>query len=467
MSVGALCVELIGVATGPINSRLYAPADHGLNNSLFVFYAMLGFLTTMRFEMAIPIVDTDQEAADLLCLCGFMILGVSLVTAAATFAGTTSLVARLSLDPRYGSYLWVIPVSLCLLSLQRLLEIWAVRLRKFSDISLASVLNRTVTAAVAIALGVLHVGVVGLILAGLLSSATTIWILARLVNSTATTLSWFSPLAMVQAAKRHWELGLYNTGVGMILDAGSQLPVLLLAATFGSREVGWLSYAVKVVILPTVLISGAMYPVFFSRSREALADGTLPVLTARLLGGLVGVPTFFVATLASFGPDLFAFAFGERWRQAGLYASLLTPWLLMEFLISPLQTLPLVLNRQRTNLLWQTALLAVRATTLLVGARLGSDVLALAGYGLASGAIMLAYLCWLLRIAGSEVAPILRRLRTEALTAFGLVALCRGSYAISKHNLLVAVATLAVTGALWMYRALRRVQLTAAPQVAA
>ena len=124
MSVGALCVEVIGLATGPLNSRLYAPADHGLSNSLFVFYAIVGFVTTMRHEMAIPVVDTDQEAADLLWLSGFMILGMSLIVVAATFAGATALAARISLDPRFASYLWVLPASLCMLSVQRLLETW-------------------------------------------------------------------------------------------------------------------------------------------------------------------------------------------------------------------------------------------------------------------------------------------------------------------------------------------------------
>ncbi|PYR22183.1 MAG: hypothetical protein DMF98_20750 [Acidobacteria bacterium] len=465
MSVGALCVEVIGLATGPLNSRLYAPADHGLSNSLFVFYAIVGFVTTMRYEMAIPVVDTDQEAADLLWLSGFMILGMSLIVVAATFAGATALAARISLDPRFASYLWVLPASLCMLSVQRLLETWAVRLGKFGDLSLAGVVNRTVGAVVAIGLGALHFGVLGLILASLLSSATTIAILGRLV--TRARLTCVSPAAMARAAKRHWKLGFYNTGVGVILDASTQLPVLMLAASFGSREVGWFSYGVKVVILPTLLISGAMYPVFFSRSRQALADGTLPALTTRLLGGLVGVPTFFIATLALFGPDLFAFGFGERWRQAGLYASLLTPWLLMEFLTNPLQTLPLVLDRQRGNLLWRVLLLAVRAGGIMFGARVGSDVLALAGYGAASGAILFAYFIWLLRIVGGEVTPILQRLTTEMLIAFGLVGLCRVSYAISSKNLLVAVVTIAATGMLWMYRAVQQFQLTTATQVAA
>src|SRR3954471_242738 len=169
MSIGALCVEVIGVATGPINSRLYAPADHGLNNSLLVLYAMLGFLTTMRFEMAMPLVETDQEAADLLSLSGLMIVGVSLLVTVATMIGATSLAARISLDPRFGSYLWVLPASIGMLSLQRVLEAWAVRLGKFSDLSVATVTSRIVTAAVAIGLGLLHVGVVGLVLAGLLS----------------------------------------------------------------------------------------------------------------------------------------------------------------------------------------------------------------------------------------------------------------------------------------------------------
>ena len=52
--------------------------------------------------------------------------------------------------------------------------------------------------------------------------------------------------------------------------------------------------------------------------------------------------------LLIFGEDIFSFIFGVEWSQAGRYAAILAPWLFMNFIVSPLSMLPIVLERQKT-----------------------------------------------------------------------------------------------------------------------
>ena len=49
-----------------------------------------------------------------------------------------------------------------------------------------------------------------------------------------------------------------------------------------------------------------------------------------------------------FGGDLFAFVFGEEWYQSGKLSEIMAPWLMLNFVLSPLSTIPLVLNKQGT-----------------------------------------------------------------------------------------------------------------------
>jgi O-antigen/teichoic acid export membrane protein len=48
-----------------------------------------------------------------------------------------------------------------------------------------------------------------------------------------------------------------------------------------------------------------------------------------------------------FGPEMFALVFGEHWREAGVYSQIMAPWLMVNFLTSPVSQVPLILNKQR------------------------------------------------------------------------------------------------------------------------
>jgi O-antigen/teichoic acid export membrane protein len=45
--------------------------------------------------------------------------------------------------------------------------------------------------------------------------------------------------------------------------------------------------------------------------------------------------------------DIFSVVFGEDWRTAGYYTQIMTPWLMVNFLISPVSQVPIILNKQR------------------------------------------------------------------------------------------------------------------------
>ena len=48
------------------------------------------------------------------------------------------------------------------------------------------------------------------------------------------------------------------------------------------------------------------------------------------------------------GDELFAFVFGENWRQAGEYSQIMAPWLLLNFVVSPITQLPIVVGKLKS-----------------------------------------------------------------------------------------------------------------------
>ena len=59
VSSGAMMAQVIAALAGPINSRLYTPADYGtlaIFGSAFSLFAILAF---MRYDLAIPVAEDD------------------------------------------------------------------------------------------------------------------------------------------------------------------------------------------------------------------------------------------------------------------------------------------------------------------------------------------------------------------------------------------------------------------------
>ena len=49
-----------------------------------------------------------------------------------------------------------------------------------------------------------------------------------------------------------------------------------------------------------------------------------------------------------FGGDIFAFIFGNDWYESGKLSEIMAPWLMLNFIVSPLSTIPLVFNKQQS-----------------------------------------------------------------------------------------------------------------------
>ena len=60
---------------------------------------------------------------------------------------------------------------------------------------------------------------------------------------------------------------------------------------------------------------------------------------------MIGIPCLLI--LVFFGPDLFAFVFSDDWRVSGEFARILAPWLILNFIVSPVSQVPLIVNKQR------------------------------------------------------------------------------------------------------------------------
>jgi O-antigen/teichoic acid export membrane protein len=135
-------------------------------------------------------------------------------------------------------------------------------------------------------------------------------------------------------------------------------------------------------------------------ARLAETGADLRPLVRRTLARLLMIALPFAAVML-FAPPLFAAVFGARWRDAGLCALVLTPWMVTSLLTSPLSTLPLITGHQRPAFVFGLAYQAAMVGPLAAAWALGAGFLqALSWQSGCATAVLAAYGAWLYRLAG-------------------------------------------------------------------
>jgi O-antigen/teichoic acid export membrane protein len=331
------------------------------------------------------------------------------------------------------------------------------RIQAFPQLSLVQITQGILASICTVTLGFLHAGLPGLIAGSIVSTLFGIYAFGRLAYPQFRSLWPRLSLAGLQAAaQRYYRYPLYVTWATLMNTFSGLVPVLLLTKGFGNEYTGYFSLCQRILFLPVLLVSGAITPVFYSRAKLAQKDGTLARLTTRLVESITGVNVFFSVFLGLFGEWLLVLVFGAQWRRAGQYAVALAPWVLCNFLVNPLEALPLVFDRQRTSFIFQVVLLGLRTASLLVGIHFKSDLLAMWLYGGTSAVYMLVYFAWLLRLVQGPVARTLGRLGRELAFALVLFGACRWLLEVSHHNRWITSAALIPVLCFFTFRATRQ-----------
>ena len=111
--------------------------------------------------------------------------------------------------------------------------------------------------------------------------------------------------------------------------------------------------------------------------------------------------------IGMFGAQLFALIFGSQWIVAGEYAQVLSIWLFFVFLISPLSTLLVTLEKQKESFYFNVVMLVSRVLALCLGYYIFNDafktIVLFTGVGLLSWIALMFYIFKLTNILLREL----------------------------------------------------------------
>lgn len=420
---GTAFAQILAVAASPVVTRLFAPTDFGLLGVYTSLVTIPAVVAPMGYHLAVPLPDEDSEAINVLTVSlSFIVLTGSLVGIALAVSGRTVL------DVFHAAgllpYAWLVPLGVCTAAAYEAFAQWAIRKKAFLRIAKTSAVRSLVQVSVQTGTGLAGLTPAGLLLAQFLSQSAGIGSLGRLALLESRVRP--SVEGMRTAAKRYRRFPLFLSWAGIFNAVSVQAPPLLLAHLFHPQLAGFYLLALRAVAIPMTLVAQSTGQVYTAAAVDAQRSGRLASLTQRVFEQLLGLAAAPMAILAVAAPDTFAVVFGSGWRGAGIFAQWLVPWMLLVLVAFPLNPLTRVLERQSAEMAFQVALMSVRLLSLTVGGWLGNPDIAVALFGIGSGASWLAYLVWLLSIAGvgfrSAMRPVLKHGAIACLFAVPLLA---------------------------------------------
>ncbi len=156
---GTAGAQLLTVLAAPLLTRLYSPEDFGLLAVYASLLALIGVVSSLRYELAIPLPEDDVEAANVAVL-SLILVGISTLLSGALVWQLGPAIADALSVPALADYFWLLPAGVLLGGAYTVFNYWSVRTKRFSTI--ASTRIRQSLATLAIQLAVFKLG--GLVL---------------------------------------------------------------------------------------------------------------------------------------------------------------------------------------------------------------------------------------------------------------------------------------------------------------
>jgi O-antigen/teichoic acid export membrane protein len=400
LSFGTLAGRLISLAALPVVTRLYSPEDFAL---LAVYLALVGPLAVaacLRLEIAIPLVETDREAADLLTLALALLALVTALLMLPALLMPGQVASALG-APALAPYLWLVPLGVVMAGSYSALQSWANRARRFGAISRTRVGQAAAGASATLALGWAGVAPLGLLIGVILNNgAGGISLAASALARDRAVLRALRPRKLAAAFRRNHSYPLFSTPEALINAAKYQVPVLLIAAHAGA-EAGFLLLAMQVLTGPMALLGHAISQAYVARAPTEYREGRLAPFTLRIMRQLIlvgGGPLLLAGAVAPFA---FPWLFGVQWARTGEMIAWIMPSTVLQFISSPVSMAILVVGRQRAMLVLTLVGLVMQVGGVLCALQL--DVISPV-IGLATGSFVyyIVYTVFVMKAAGLD-----------------------------------------------------------------
>lgn len=401
LASGTIIGQAAPILFSPILSRLFSPAEFG---TLAIFLAISSFISNVsmfRYEFAVVLPKKDRDALHIVSLSISILLFVTLLTGCFICLFRFN-ICKIFNEPQLVNWLLLVPFYIFIQGIWRLLNYWSTILGNFKDIAIGNVLRTYGNSIVSVGLGVLALGKnVGLILGTVIGQLfETTFLLFQRGKILRVAIKNIKRVYLKEYAIRYKRFLLIDTPHVIIDNINNQGSPFIIAYYFSKQSLGYYSFMMRILRLPVALIGSSISQVLYrtiahSYANEENISSKVKKITFVLFLFSV-IPSLI---LFFFAPKLFAFVFGEEWRIAGEYASILSLYMCTHFVVSSLSFVPYVIGRMKFDFIFSTICNLLFVLLLIASSAFGNDFsVGLWLINIVISSLYMGYIIWILRI---------------------------------------------------------------------
>ncbi|MCL6590481.1 MAG: oligosaccharide flippase family protein [Firmicutes bacterium] len=373
---GTGLAQLIAVFSVPVLARVYSAADFGVLGIYMSTATITGVLVTGRYDSAIPVPESDEDA------WGLFMLTLSLISMMAL-----GLLLGLSLwRPPFLTGLrqcvWMVPFGVFMTAGITTSEYWLNRKGQFGWVAKSRLAGAIIIFCVQFLLGINSFRGPGLVIGFFSGTAFTaainLWKSCKIKPRNE--IPNLNELKAI--AKKYIRFPQYLLAGQLLNTASNHLPTIIIGNFFGTRVTGWYTLGNRALAMLDLVATAAGQVFYPEAARQYQAKGNCLGLYRKMFGKffLFSVIVFPVIFLVL--PDGFSLILGHKWRAAGELTRWLVPLFFMRFIFSPLSVLFYIGGRQDYYLYRQILLIILVVTSMYAGIKHANITLAVALYSL-------------------------------------------------------------------------------------
>ncbi len=347
MFSGNALALLLPFLLAPLISRIYTPEDFASYELFVKLVTLVAVAASLRFEFAILLPKERDEALAITRLCFRVLIWVTLISGTA-FIVMRGPISRLLNNADIAHLLWLFPVGVFSLGALNIMNQYLIRDRSFKEASLAKITSAAGNNVGKYGLGLFMANPLGLTIGHILGAVIPLAFMARLKRLRRVVLHKRDERYGATALMRKYrDFPLVNSTHAFFQEGQQTLLLALISAYYGELALGLFAFSLRYLRVPLVVFGTSISQVLNEKWARDLNEGKrIRQSVIRVLLGLTALAIIPFTVLFFFGEPIFAFVFGERWAEAGLYAEIMAPWLFFNFTVSPISTIPILLKRQ-------------------------------------------------------------------------------------------------------------------------
>ncbi|MCH2215502.1 MAG: oligosaccharide flippase family protein [Flavobacteriales bacterium] len=331
----------------PFISRIYTPEDFAAFELWVRILGLVVIVGSLRLEFAILLPKTEEEVLSLVSLC-FRILVLITIISSVILLPLAEVIGELLNNSQVPDLIYLLPFAVLAQGVLNILNQYLIKTRSFKESAFSKITMAGSNNVGKFLLGLKYPTPIGLSLGHFLGVFTPVVLMLRLKR----VRHLFETVFQVKVATRYLfhrykDFPLVNTFHAFFHECQYATLLFLVSSFYGELALGLFGFAFRYLKVPLTVFGSSIGQVLNEQWARQLNEGLnirSSILKVVSFLFLVGILPF--ASLFFFGEEIFSFVFGHDWTIAGHYAEIIAPWLLVNFVSSPISSLPILLHRQ-------------------------------------------------------------------------------------------------------------------------